>query len=200
MGFFGLRLRRPLRLAARPRRHFRHQRLSRAPESQSHRTLFRSLVARFHRAHLRHPCQSRRRPLSCFSCRQAQPPSTLSAMSSSQSSSCISVPTPQPKVLEGAPSFAVFAKGGLLRANATMFRSFLTSFTSFTSLPPLRCRHRSCRMQLPPQQNPLPQRPLLHRSSSILRRRQNKTLPHPLFPPRTRRQRTVLRPLPARGT
>jgi S-formylglutathione hydrolase FrmB len=36
-----------------------------------------------------------------------------------------STPTLQPKVLEGAPSFAVCAKGGLLRSKAAHFRYFL---------------------------------------------------------------------------
>ena len=72
-GLFRRRFRRTLRLAPRPRRHLRHQRLSPAPESQSHRTLFRPPLARLQRPRFRHPCQSRRRPLSCFSCRQAQP-------------------------------------------------------------------------------------------------------------------------------
>ena len=47
---------------------------------------------------------------------------------------CHSDPTPKTDVLEGAPSFAPSAKGGLLRSNAAHFLSFL-SFPSFFRLP-----------------------------------------------------------------
>ena len=46
-------------------------------------------------------------------------------MSSSKYSSSILVGTRKFPVLEGVPSFAVFAKGGFLRSNAATFRSFL---------------------------------------------------------------------------
>jgi len=46
-------------------------------------------------------------------------------MSSPASSSPISVTTQKLQVLEGAPPFALLAKGGLSRSNATTFRSFL---------------------------------------------------------------------------
>ena len=55
-------------------------------------------------------------------------------MSRVEFSSCSSDPTPKTEVLEGAPSFAPSAKGGLLRSNAAHFLSFL-SFPSFFRLP-----------------------------------------------------------------
>jgi len=46
-------------------------------------------------------------------------------MSSPSSFSFVSLITPKLQVLEGAPSFAPFAKGGLLRSNGKALRSFL---------------------------------------------------------------------------
>ena len=58
-------------------------------------------------------------------------------MSSSASASCIPCVTRKFQALEGAPSFAVSAKGGLLRSSASHFRSFLyiLSLLYFINLP-----------------------------------------------------------------
>jgi S-formylglutathione hydrolase FrmB len=47
---------------------------------------------------------------------------------------CFSSVTQRPRVLEGAPSFATFAKGGLLRSNGVFLRLFLFLLFAFPTL------------------------------------------------------------------